>query len=158
DYVGHYRLVRRPKSRTFKMHCHVLLMCLLAIYFRVIDGAPLIVAANREEAYARGGSPPQFLRDGCAMVAGLDPFPGGTWLGVNECGLLAAVTNRPKSKLPEDPRSRGLLLRELLACRDPRSAADFAVKELAHNYYAGCNLVCASRYELIVVHAGDWLR
>ena len=29
-------------------------MCLLALFFRVVDDAPLIVGANREEAYSRG--------------------------------------------------------------------------------------------------------
>ena len=35
-------------------------MCLLAVFFRVGEDAPLIVGANREEFYARGGEPPRF--------------------------------------------------------------------------------------------------
>ena len=36
-------------------------MCLLALMFRVVEDAPLIVGANREEFYSRGGEPPQVL-------------------------------------------------------------------------------------------------
>jgi uncharacterized protein with NRDE domain len=133
-------------------------MCLLALYFRVLDDIPFAVGANREEYYARGGTPPQLLPGACSIVAGVDPVAGGTWLGINQYGLLAAITNRGKSSLPAQPRSRGLLLRELLGYRDPQSAVQAAAQELGQNRYAGCNLVCASRDELIVVQAGDWLR
>ena len=32
-------------------------MCLIVVMSRMFDDAPLVVAANREEAYARGGTP-----------------------------------------------------------------------------------------------------
>ena len=83
-------------------------MCLLALFFRVAEDAAVVVGANREEAYARGGTPPQVLEGPPRAVAGLDPTAGGTWLGVNGHGLLVAVTNRPKSEAPAQPRSRGL--------------------------------------------------
>jgi hypothetical protein len=134
------------------------LMCLLAVYFRAIEGVPLLVGANREEAYARGGTPPQLLTGTCAAVGGTDPTAGGTWLGVNQYGVLAAVTNRPKSRVPDRPRSRGLLLRELLERPNVSGAVDWAARELGSNRYAGCNVVCADTNNLIVIHAGDWLR
>src|SRR3954453_5320422 len=62
-------------------------MCLLALFFRMVEDAPLVAGANREEAYARGGSPPQILDGPCRAVAGLDPLAGGTWFGVNEHGV-----------------------------------------------------------------------
>ncbi|MFO0929748.1 MAG: NRDE family protein [Gemmataceae bacterium] len=89
-------------------------MCLLAILYRVAGDAPVVVAANREEFYARGGDPPRRL-DGVPAVGGVDPHHGGTWLGVNRHGVLVAVTNRRKSTEPAVPRSRGLLVRDLLA-------------------------------------------
>jgi uncharacterized protein with NRDE domain len=133
-------------------------VCLLAIYFRAINDAPLVVGANREEAYARGGTPPQILGGPCSVVAGIDPVAGGTWLGVNQYGLLAAVTNRPKSQRPANPRSRGLLLREILNCADAKSATELAGRELGQSRYAGCNLVCADKNDLLALQAGDWLR
>ena len=36
-------------------------MCLLALFFHVVEDAPVIVGANREEQYERGGEPPQIL-------------------------------------------------------------------------------------------------
>jgi uncharacterized protein with NRDE domain len=132
-------------------------MCLLAVLFRVTDDAPLVVAANREEFFARGGDPPRRL-DGVAAVAGVDPAHGGTWLGVNAHGVLIAVTNRRKSRTPERPRSRGLLARELLACGSALLAAELASRELGTGRYDGCNFLCADARACLVLHAGDCLR
>jgi hypothetical protein len=136
-------------------HCTVRFMCLLALFFRVVEDAPLIVGANREELYARGGEPPRVL-DG--ILAGVDPRAGGTWLGVNKQGVLVAVTNRPKTQLAVPLRSRGLLVRELLATNSAAAAAQLAAREFNGNRYAGCNILCADRDSAVVLHAGDWLR
>jgi uncharacterized protein with NRDE domain len=133
-------------------------MCLLAIFFRIAEDAPLIVGANREEAYARGGEPPHVLDGPFRAVGGRDPVAGGTWLAVNEHGVVIAVTNRPKLQPPTAPRSRGLLVHELLACPTGAAARDLAARELSKNAYAGCNLVCADADNVFVLHAGDWLR
>jgi uncharacterized protein with NRDE domain len=131
-------------------------MCLLAVLWRTTAGAPLVVAANREEDYARGGEPPRRLGGG--VVAGVDPAQGGTWLGVNRHGVLVAVTNRRKSVLPPAPRSRGLLARDLLALPSAAEAVTEAVRQLERGAYAGCNFLCADGRDALVVHAGDWLR
>src|SRR5437016_11900105 len=105
-------------------------MCLLALFFRVVEDAPVVVGANREEFYNRGGEPPQFLKGIHPAVAGVDPLAGGTWFGVNEHGALVAVTNRPKSEMPAKPRSRGLLARVLLGCGTAAAAVEQAAREL----------------------------
>jgi uncharacterized protein with NRDE domain len=133
-------------------------MCLLALFFRVVDDAAVVVGANREEAYARGGEPPRILPGPCPAVAGIDPTAGGTWLGVNAHGVLVAVTNRPKSEPPPEPPSRGLLVRELLTSPSAAVAGERALRELDHNRHAGCNLLCADERSALVIHAGDWLR
>lgn len=133
-------------------------MCLLAVCWRAVDDTPLIVAANREEAYDRPGTPPQVVNDPVRFVAGLDTRAGGTWLGINQYGLVVAVTNGPKTEAPPKPRSRGTLTRELLQCRTARDAADRAAAELDTHRYAGCNFLCADMESLYVVHGGDWLR
>jgi uncharacterized protein with NRDE domain len=137
-------------------------MCLLALFFRAVDDAPVVVGANREEFYARGGDPPRLLPGTPPgqprIVAGLDPVAGGTWLGVNEYGVLVAVTNRRKSQIPPMPRSRGLMVRELLACRTAAAAAEQATRELDSARYAGCNLLCVDADRAVVIQAGDWLR
>ena len=133
-------------------------MCLLALFYRVVEDAPIVVGANREEEYSRGGEPPQLLDGPVPAVAGRDPRAGGTWFGVNQRGVLVAITNRPKSEVPAQPRSRGLLARELLDCPTAAAALERATQELERGCYAGCNLLCADAESATVVHGGDWLR
>lgn len=132
-------------------------MCLLAILYRVAADAPVVVAANREEFYDRAGDPPRRL-DGVAAVGGVDPRHGGTWLGVNRHGVVVAVTNRSKSDVPAEPRSRGLLVRDLLHQPTASAAVETAVAALETGAYAGCNLLCLDSRAAVVIHAGDWLR
>ncbi len=133
-------------------------MCLIAVCYRMFDDAPIVLAANREEEYARGGTTLDWQHGPVPFLAGTDPTAGGTWLGINAHRLLVAVTNRKKSTVPDQPRSRGLLVKDLLAHRSAREAADAAAKELASGRYRGCNLVCVDNDALWVVHGGDWLR
>ena len=56
-------------------------MCLLAIFYRMVDDAPLVVGANREESCARPALPPQILDGPARAVAGVDVLAGGTWFG-----------------------------------------------------------------------------
>lgn len=134
-------------------------MCLIALFFRMVEDAGVVVGANREEHYARGGDPPSILEGPVRAVAGTDPVAGGTWLGVNEHGVLIAVTNRPKSALPPQPRSRGLLARELLLeCSSAAQAAERAASGLAAQGYAGCNLLCVDQQSAVAIEAGDWMR
>jgi uncharacterized protein with NRDE domain len=133
-------------------------MCVIVIAFRCTAGVPLVVGANREEAYARGGTEPALREGPIPFVAGLDPVAGGTWLGVNAAGVLVAVTNRPKSSLPPKPRSRGLLVRDLLASESAGVAVQMAARGLEGGAYAGCNVLCADQSQASVIHAGDWLR
>ncbi|MCS6851072.1 MAG: NRDE family protein [Gemmataceae bacterium] len=133
-------------------------MCLVVLCFRAVPDAAIVLAANREEAYARGGEPPQVWAGEVPFVAGRDPVAGGTWLGVNALGVVVAVTNRRKTHVPAGAVSRGLLVCAALRRQSAAEAADAAVRELASGNYAGCNLLCADADRAYVVHAGDWLR
>lgn len=133
-------------------------MCLIALLYRVVGDAPVVLGANREEAYARGGEPPAVRSGPCPFVAGIDPVQGGTWLGVNAAGVLIAVTNRLKTNLPAEPRSRGLLTRDLLSCSSASAAATWAGRALGQNHYAGCNFLCADANNAIIIQGGEWLR
>ncbi len=132
-------------------------MCLIAVAFRMFPDAPLIVGANREEYYQRGGTPPQLLTDPICFIAGLDPVAGGTWLGINEFGVLVAVTNRPRARIADRPPSRGLLARELLVAVSSMEAAEHAHIALSSDRYAGCNILCADRERAFVFHGTDQL-
>ncbi len=68
-------------------------MCLILFAYRVVPGVPLLVAANRDEYYARPARPAAFWDDKPAILAGRDLQAGGTWLGVSTTGRFAALTN-----------------------------------------------------------------
>jgi hypothetical protein len=129
-------------------------MCMLAILYRVARNTPILLAANREEYFARPTQYPKIQAGNPRMVCGTDRQAGGTWLGVNQFGLLVAVTNRPKPMGLLETRSRGLLCRDLLQRRGARDAADLAAKELATGRYAGANYLCADGKFAAVVYGG----
>jgi uncharacterized protein with NRDE domain len=133
-------------------------MCLLAILSRVANDAPLIIAANREEDYARGGSAPEIVEGRVKFVGGVDPRAGGTWFGVNQLGVVAAVTNGRGRQAPPNARSRGLLIRDLLDCRTAAEAARLGAQELGAHRYAPCNVLCADLDMVYVLHAAEWLQ
>src|SRR6185503_9315746 len=111
-------------------------MCTIAILLEVVTGAPLVVAANRDELYARPTRPPESLGEGIA--GGVDVLSGGTWLAIRRDGRFAAVTNqRALAPVPAGLRSRGLAVLELAAAPDP----DAYVAALDPTRYASMNLV-----------------
>lgn len=130
-------------------------MCLLAIQYRLVSEAPILVAANREEFYDRPSLPPAIQSGKPRVLCGVDQQAGGTWLGVNQHGLFVAACNRPKWNVPVAPRSRGLLCRDLLRAGSARKAVDMALDELATGNYDGVNFVCADAESGWVVHGGD---
>lgn len=130
-------------------------MCTLAILYRVAPGTPILVAANREERFDRPTQYPKIQSGTPRLACGIDRQAGGTWLGVNQYGLFCAVSNRPKQNVPAEPRSRGLLCRELLDFRTAKEAAAHAAKELTTGAYAGANYLCADSRSAAVVHGGN---
>jgi uncharacterized protein with NRDE domain len=110
-------------------------MCTIAILLEVVDGIPLVVAANRDEMFARPTRPPESL--GAHIAGGVDALSGGTWLAIRDDGGFTAVTNqRVLVPVPSGLRSRGLVVRELATAADP--AAYVAGLDPAH--YASMNL------------------
>lgn len=67
-------------------------MCLIALNWQPQSSVPLVIAANRDEFYARPTLPLHLWADQ-AILAGKDLQAGGTWLGVSTSGRLAALTN-----------------------------------------------------------------
>jgi uncharacterized protein with NRDE domain len=126
-------------------------MCTLIAIHRRIPGAPLVVAANRDEFFDRPSEGPALreistlwnARGGWA-VAPLDIRAGGTWLGLGSQGLFAAVTNRRCPDPDPERRSRGLVVMEALAAQSAVAAAKrFA--ELPERAYNPFNALVADR-------------
>ncbi|MFN0052037.1 MAG: NRDE family protein [Planctomycetales bacterium] len=136
-------------------------MCLLGLAFQSFPETPILVLANREEALARPSQEPQWHPIGAGprgWAGGLDLLAGGTWLGVNSDRLLIAVTNRRKSNIPPQPRSRGSLCRSLLECRTASAAVTAAMDALKRDPFAGCNLLFADPQSAAIVEWTETLQ
>jgi uncharacterized protein with NRDE domain len=123
-------------------------VCTLALYFNSFDDYPLVVAANRDEHYDRPSAPPALLNADPAVLAGRDLRAGGTWLGVNEHGLLAGILNRRSDGEPEPrpgTRSRGLMCLDVLALKTAADARGFV--ENRRDDYQPFTLLCADADE-----------
>jgi uncharacterized protein with NRDE domain len=115
-------------------------MCLILL---AVDSHPrysLVVAANRDEYYARPTRPLQQWPEAPQLWAGQDLNAGGTWLGLTRSGRFAAVTNARDIEVPTQPRSRGRLPLDFL--QGDTTPADYA-RRVAQDgaHYAGFNLL-----------------
>lgn len=90
------------------------------------------------------------------VVAGLDELAGGSWLGVNDHGVVAGILNRMGSLGPQaGKRSRGELVLDALDHADAGAAAE-ALVDLDGEAYRPFNLVVADASEAFWLrHQGD---
>ena len=89
-------------------------MCLLAMAWRAHADFPLLVVANRDEAYDRPSAILREWDDAPGIYGGRDLRDGGSWLALSRAGRFAAVTNVREPSPPTQPRSRGALVREFV--------------------------------------------
>lgn len=133
-------------------------MCTIVVMHRVARFAPLVVAANRDEFYARASSPAALFgttRDGARIIAGRDEVAGGTWLGGTSSGFFAAVTNqRSWWPTPKKPRSRGELVAHALTLGNV-AAVDSWLEALPVREFAEFNLIYGDADALHVVYGRD---
>ena len=126
-------------------------VCTLIVAWAVFEEAPVVVAANRDEAVDRPSSPPGRRRAGAdgaadeapAVVAPRDDRAGGTWIGYNEAGVFAGLSNRWTDRTLAGERSRGRLVDDVLGHADADSAVRAVEEALAADEYEGFNLVVA---------------
>jgi uncharacterized protein with NRDE domain len=125
-------------------------MCLIVFAWKVIPGTPLIVAANRDESYARPSAPAHWWEDHPHVYAGRDLISGGTWMGVTRNGRFAAVTNVRQLHQPNNPTapSRGQLVSEFLT-GETTPDAYIAQLQSEEDCYNGYNLLVGDRETLI---------
>ena len=94
-------------------------MCLIFVAWRKHPSYRLVVAANRDEFYARATAPAGFWDEAPEVLAGRDLEAGGTWLAVNRRGRFAAVTNfRDAQRDHSELQSRGHLVTDFLVGDD----------------------------------------
>ncbi len=128
-------------------------MCTLVILRRPEHRWPVLIGANRDEMIDRPWqAPARHWPDRPEVVGGLDVLAGGSWLGINDWGVAAAVLNRHGSLGPvPDRRSRGELVLEALDHADAAAAAE-ALSHLDPTAYRTFNLIIADDRD------GFWLR
>jgi uncharacterized protein with NRDE domain len=124
-------------------------VCLLIALSRVVAGAPLMVAANRDELYQRPGVPITVLQNHQPRIlGGRDELAGGTWLAVNEHGLVAGLTNQPSAGRDPTRRSRGELPIAFAAHPDAATAVAQVCARLDPADYNPCWLLIGDRHRL----------
>jgi uncharacterized protein with NRDE domain len=126
-------------------------MCTLVFAWQVFPDTPVVAAANRDEAVDRPSSPPEVTGADPRVLAPRDEEAGGTWLGVNEQGVFAAITNRWTDDGREGDRSRGLLVREALERESAEAACQWLERELDERTYEPFNLVLADPNAALLV-------
>jgi uncharacterized protein with NRDE domain len=113
-------------------------MCLVLFAYQPESDHPLVVAANRDELYARPALSAHRWAETPYLLAGRDVSAGGTWLGVTSTGRFATVTNFAEEGASDAPHSRGALTQEFLQ-------SDVSAHEYAHHLdgaqYRGFNLL-----------------
>ena len=91
-------------------------MCLILLAWRAHPDYPLVVAANRDEFFARPTAAADFWPDHPRVLAGRDLEGGGTWFGISRGGRFAALTNyRDPASVRQGTPSRGALVADFLA-------------------------------------------
>jgi uncharacterized protein with NRDE domain len=120
-------------------------MCLIALSLGEHPRYPLIIAANRDEAFDRPTEPLSAWTvesgsgPGTVIYSGRDSQAGGTWMGFAANGRYAMLTNVRRPKTPQQPsQSRGLLVSGWLASTLPVQAY---CAQLAGQSYEGFNLL-----------------
>jgi len=131
-------------------------MCTVVLLRRPGHAWPVIVGANRDEAVRRAWRPPaRHWPDRPGVLAGLDEEAGGSWMGLNDAGVAAAILNRRGSLGPAaGKRTRGALVLEALD-HDSAERAAAAMVRVDGRAYRSFNMLIADRERAFWIrHAG----
>ena len=119
------------------------------------SAAPLLlrVACNRDELVTRAAAlPPVRLTAGNRQaVMPLDPQSGGTWIAVNDAGIVFTVLNANPATLPDPTTSRvsrGTIIPGLVGCASVSEALAHAAA-LRVNCFQPFKLLLFDRYQLV---------
>jgi uncharacterized protein with NRDE domain len=132
-------------------------MCTLVLLRRPGHEWPVILGANRDEMVGRPWKAPgRHWDDRPNVVAGLDELAGGSWLGINDEGVFAAILNRVGTLGPAaGKRSRGELVLDALDHADAVAAAA-ALVDIEPTAYRPFNLLIADNRDAFwLAHRGN---
>jgi uncharacterized protein with NRDE domain len=132
-------------------------VCLLVAAFQVVADSPLIIAANRDERYDRDATYLTSLSSSSPRIlGGRDELAGGTWLAVNEHGVVAGLTNKPAAA-GRDPsrRSRGEIPLALAGQASAANAVERVAATLEPSTFNPCWVLVGDRESLYHVDMTD---
>ena len=119
-------------------------MCLILFAYKSHPKYKLVIAANRDEFYARETVAAKFWDDHPDMLAGRDLEGGGTWFGINRSGKVSLLTNyRDLSNIKPNAPTRGKLVSDFLIAEPDVSLYLDIIDNLAESYN-GFNLILGS--------------
>ena len=123
-------------------------MCLIAIAWQAHRHLPLVIVANRDEFYQRETLAMHYWPDQPGLLAGRDLQAGGTWLGVNQRGRFAAITNVRETAPQNTSTSRGNLP-GLWLNTHLTSSELLKTLEQSASLYSGYNVLFGDQTQLI---------
>lgn len=110
-------------------------MCTVLLCYHMSATRPLVLAANRDENLARESHPTQHRSLGTTSVlAPQDAVAGGTWIGINQSGVVVAITNRFGSLRNPSLKSRGELVNTALQYTSAADARRWAQGLVCQEY------------------------
>lgn len=126
-------------------------MCLIVFAYKYHPEYPFILAGNRDEFHQRPTEKLHIWDGNPKILAGKDLEAGGTWLGINQHGKFAALTNhRDLSNIKENAPSRGFIVTDIL--KSDLSTSD-QLSDMSPNFseYNGFNLIAGALDDLYYV-------
>lgn len=129
-------------------------MCLITFAYNAHPKYKFILAANRDEFYARPTAEAHWWEDHTDLLGGRDLQAKGTWMAIHRNGRFAAVTNyRDIKNIRQEVLSRGDLPVNFLIGEQP--SKDYATDVFrSGNNYNGFNLLVMAE-ELVHVSNYD---
>ena len=109
-------------------------MCTLIIFYNMFRDYPVVALHNRYEKRGTLERPPKIVEGRFRVFCPIDVKSGGTWIGFNEKGLFAAVTDQHTALPVKTVKSRGELMLTILR---NFSSAENAANYLKENFGLG---------------------
>ena len=124
-------------------------MCLIVFQIDQHPRYKFILAANRDEEFARPTMAAHFWPEYPGLLAGKDLSANGTWLGITKQGKFAAITNDYTGTIPKLSTgvSRGELVLDYLTGNEPALAYMQHI-QAKRERYSGFNLIAGSIAQL----------
>ncbi|MFB0517495.1 MAG: NRDE family protein [Candidatus Neomarinimicrobiota bacterium] len=125
-------------------------MCTLLFRFRPSDTYPLTILTNRDEAYARLSEGWAWRMNERPYFAPRDLEAGGTWIGLNGNGVVAALTNIFPGRRDTGLCTRGALVVDMMALDSAVKASTRLQRLLTARRYNNFNLLVSDRARAVL--------